>query len=102
MTVYLDMDFMAHAEYAEGCIEAEHRFFDVIAPELFDCYQFIPAGFEYEGQEGEYIVLIAPKADMVSIQQEFEAELIARLQTAEAELEDADAALNELGVTVDG
>ena len=101
MKVYLDSEYMAHAEYAEGYNEAEHSFFDVIAPELFDCYRFIPAEHEHDGQQGEYIGLVNPKADMVSIQQAFESELIARLHTAEAELADADAALEELGVTVD-
>ena len=101
MTVYLDMDFMAHAEFAEGYIEAEHSFFDVIAPVLFDCYRFIPAEHEYNGQQGEYIGLVNPKADMVSVQQEFESELIARLRMAEEELADADAALEILGVTLD-
>ena len=101
MKVYLDSEYIAHAEYAEGCVEAEHCFFDVIAPVLFDCYRFIPAEHEYEGQQGEYIGLVAPAADMVSIQQEFESELIARLRMAEEELADADAALEILGVTLD-
>ena len=102
MTVYLDTEYMAHVGFAEGYMEAEHSFFDTIAMALYDCYRFIPAGHEYNGQEGEYIGLVNPKADMVSVQQEFESELIARLRKAEEELADADKALNELGVEFDG
>lgn len=103
MKVYLDENYIAHAEYAEGYIEAESSFFDIKAPELYECFRFIPEGHTWEREdgeifEGEAISLVNPTADMVSIQQNYEQAILEQLATAQMELADADAALNELGV----
>jgi hypothetical protein len=103
MKVYLDENYIAHAEYTEGYIEAESSFFDMKAPELFPCYRFIPAGYTWQREdgeifEGEAISLVNPTADMVSVQQAHEQSILAQLATAQMELADADEALHELGV----
>lgn len=103
MKVYLDENYITHAEYAEGYVEAESSFFDMKAPELFPCYRFIPEGHTWEREdgavfEGEAISLVNPRADMVSVQQAHEQSILEQLAKAQADLEDADAALHELGV----
>lgn len=108
MKVWLDENFIAHAEYSDGHLEAESPFFDMKAPELFPCYRFIPAGYSWMRQEdetmfyGEAISLEYPRGDMVSVQEAFESSYAARLLEAEMELADADEALRALGVETDG
>lgn len=42
MKVYIDSNNICHAEPHEGYTEAEHEYFDTVAPDAFPCYRFIP------------------------------------------------------------
>lgn len=42
MKVYLDSNHICHAEPQEGYVEAEHDYFDNIAPMAFPYYRYIP------------------------------------------------------------
>lgn len=42
MKVYLDSEYICHAEPQEGFAEAEHKYFDDIAPDALTCYRFSP------------------------------------------------------------
>lgn len=98
MKVYLDNDFMVHAESAEGYIEAEDSFFDYICPEIFGCYRFIPEGYSWTRNDGKVfhgkaICLVNPSDEATRKQREFEKELLDDMRNA---------LVNELGVRVDG
>lgn len=103
MIVYLNSDFIVHAENVEGYIEAESSFFDFICPEIFPSYRFIPNGHSWERADGkvfngEAIMLLDNGFETARKQREYEQAMIARLKTTQAELADADAALHELGI----
>ena len=97
MKVYLDENYIAHAENAEGYVEAESSFFDFICPEIFPSYRFIPNGHSWERADGkvfngEAVMLIGNSFETARKQREYEKLLFSDMQTA----------LNELGVNANG
>lgn len=42
MKVYISENYICHAEPIEGYTEAEHEYFNNVAPDAFSCYRFIP------------------------------------------------------------
>ena len=92
MKVYLDSDFIVHAEKFDGYIEAEDSFFDYICPEIFDCYRFIPEGCSWTRNDGKVffgkaIGLVKPSDEATRKQREYENQLLSDMRTALETLE---------------
>lgn len=94
MKIYIDSDYKCHALPGEGLREFDVPFFDGKCRTFIEGYRYIPADETWGRADGEVFrgEMIAPwknYAELYSAQLEYD-------------LADADAALNELGVTVDG
>lgn len=101
MKIYIDSDYKCYALPGEGLREFDAPFFDGKCDEFIEGYRYVPLGETWEREDrevfgGEMISPWKPYAELEKAQLEYE------LAQLKAELADADAALNELGVNIDG
>ena len=99
MKIYIDSDFKCHATNTGELREIETDFFDGKCTAFIEGYRFVPEGETWTRSDGVTFngEMISPWKDynvLAAYQEMYEA--------MNAELSDADAALAELGVTVDG
>lgn len=99
MQIYIDVDYKCYTESAEDRTAVEADFFDDKCKTFIEGYRFVPAGAEWTRSDGAVFCgeMVAPWKDYSSLeaaQQEYE--------KAQAEIEDMKAALNDLGVYVNG
>lgn len=96
-TVYIDSDFKCHA-YNDGTMrEVKTDFFDGKCASFIEGYRFVPAGEMWIREDGikftgEMICLLKPFEELDQYQRQYERE----------QLNDMKAALELLGVSVDG
>lgn len=93
MKIYIDTDYKCHALPAEDRREFEVEFFDGKCDTFIEGYRYVPADEEWTRADGEVF-----RGEMIAPWKNYAELYIAQL---EYDLADADAALNELGVTVD-
>ena len=93
MKIYIDNDYKCHAIPAEGLREFDVPFFDSKCDAFIEGYRYVPADEEWTRADGEVF-----RGEMIAPWKNYAELYIAQL---EYDLADADAALNELGVTVD-
>lgn len=103
MLVYLDEDFKCHVGN-DGTMRAfDVPDFDGKCKEYIEGHRYVPEGETWVRPDGEkFSSMLSPWKNSVELdrlQAEYEHELLEQLR---AELADADAALNELGVEIDG
>ena len=104
MKIYIDADFKCHTTNLDGAFqEVETDFFDGKCPAYIEGYRFIPAGSAWTRPDGVTFAgeMIAPWRDWRTLdaaQRAYEREQYAAMS---AELADAQAALEMLGVTPD-
>ncbi len=99
MTIYVDDDFLCHPDYAEGRRAVETSYFDGKSPLYIEGYRLVPQGeawtrpdgVEFEGE------MFAPAVDVWLVRASQ-----AAYEEAQEELADMEAALNVMGVSVDG
>lgn len=101
-TIYINSEYKCFPEYEEGARAVETDSFDGKCDAYIKGMRFIPQGESYDRGDGEIIVgeAVFPWIDyaiLEAAQQKYE-ETSEELAAATAELEDADAALYELGV----
>ena len=99
MKIYIDSECKCHASPGEGLREFDVPFFDGKCAEFIEGYHYAPEGETWtraDGVECSGVSPWKPYAELEKAQLEYE------LAQLKAELADADAALNELGVNVDG
>ena len=101
MQIYINNDYKCHASPEEGRREVDAPFFDGKCTEFIEGYRFVPEGETWirkddEKFSGEMVTPWKPYTELYKAQLEYEVKLL------RAELEDADNALNELGVNVNG
>jgi hypothetical protein len=94
MKIYIDNDYKCHVSPGEGLREFDLPYFDSKCETFIEGYRYVPAGEEWIRSDGEVF-----KGEMIAPWKNYTELYIAQL---EYDLADADAALNELGVTVDG
>lgn len=94
MKIYIDSNYKCHVSNDGTMREFDVEFFDGKCDSFVEGYRYIPYNEEWTRADGEVFkgAMIAPWKNYAEL-------YIAQL---EYELADADAALNELGVTVDG
>lgn len=103
MTIYIDTDFKCNASNPEGIYTAvETDFFDGKCAAYVEGYRFVPSGETWTRPDGVTFTggMIAPWKDWLeldSAQRDYEREQYAAMA---AELADAQAALEILGVNV--
>ena len=98
MTIYIDKDYLCHAEPGEGLEAVQTVFFDGKAPGYIEGYRFIPAGHSWTGEDGTVYLGEAafPVTDwetLDKIQRAYEREQYETLTAQNAEYE---AALSEI------
>lgn len=93
MKIYIDSDYRCHVLPGEGLREFDVAFFEGKCDAFIRGYRYLPPGETWEREDGE-----AFKGEMIAPWKPYTELYIAQL---EYELADADAALNELGVTYD-
>lgn len=93
MKIYIDSEYKCHVSPAEDRREFEVEFFDGKCDSFIEGYRYVPYDEEWIRADGDVFrgAMIAPWKPYTEL-------YIAQL---EYELADADAALNELGVTYD-
>lgn len=93
MKIYIDNEYKCYDSPAEGRREFDVPFFDGKCPEFIEGYRYLPEGEIWTREDGKAFAgeMLTPWKDYIAL-------YIAQL---EYDLADADAALNELGVTVD-
>ena len=101
MKIYIDNDYKCHVSDDDTMREFDVPFFNGKCDTFIEGYRYVPADEEWtraDGEvfRGEMIAPWKPYTELHIAQLEYEA---AQLRT---ELEDADNALNELGVSVNG
>ena len=102
-TIYIDTDFKCHTSDPDGTLTAvETDFFDGKCAAYVEGYRFVPSGATWTREDGVTFTgeMIAPWKDWLeldSAQREYEREQYAAMA---AELADAQAALEILGVNV--
>lgn len=105
MTIYIDKDYLCHAEPGEGLEAVQTGFFDGKAPGYIEGYRFVPAGESWTREDGAVFAgeMVSPWKDWTELdamQREYEREQYDTLTAQNAEYE---AALSEietaLGVT---
>ena len=101
MTIYIDNDCKCHVSNDGTMREFDVPFFDGKCTEFIEGYRFVPEGETWtrkagEKFSGEMVAPWKPYAELYRAQLEYEVELL------RTELEDADNALNELGVNING
>ena len=94
MKIYIDSEYKCHALPGEGLREFDVPFFDGKCQTFIEGYRYVPSGERWVKPNGEFF-----RGEMISPWKNYTELYIAQL---EYELADADAALTELGVTVDG
>ena len=94
MKIYIDSDYKCHALPGEGLREFDVPFFDGKCQTFIEGYRYVPSGERCVKPNGEFF-----RGEMISPWKNYTELYIAQL---EYDLADADAALIELGVTVDG
>ena len=94
MIVYIDNNYNCYASNDGTRREFETTFFEGKCPKYIEGFKYVPRGETYIDEEGR-----AFDGEMCIINANHLELQIAQL---EYDLADADAALNELGVTVDG
>lgn len=94
MTIYIDNDCKCHALPREGLREFDVPFFDGKCQSFIEGYRYVPEAETWEREDGEVF-----RGEMIAPWKNYTELYIAQLK---AELADADAALNELGVNIDG
>lgn len=101
MTIYIDSNYKCHALPGEGLREVDVPFFDGKCDTFIEGYRYVPKDETWERADGEVFrgEMIAPWKNYAELER---AQLEYELAQLKAELDDADAALNELGVNIDG
>lgn len=94
MKIYIDNDYKCHVSSDGTMREFDVAFFDGKCDSFIEGYRYVPKDETWEREDGEVF-----KGEMVSPWKNYTELYIAQL---EYELADADAALNELGVNVNG
>lgn len=94
MSVYIDKDYKCHVSPDEDLRELDVPFFDGKCQTFIEGYRYVPPEETWVRKDGE-----AFKGEMIAPWKSYTELYRAQL---EYELADADAALNELGVTFDG
>ena len=97
MTVFIDADFKCHVENNGTMTEVHTDFFDGKCQEFIEGYRFVPAGHTWTREDGtvfrgEMVAPWKPYSELDAAQRRYEREQAADMQ----------AALELLGVTVDG
>lgn len=97
MKVYIDSDFKCHLSNGSTMTEVQTDFFDGKCAEFVEGYRFVPDGESWTREDGvvftgEMIAPWKPYSELDAAQREYEREQAADMQ----------AALELLGVTVDG
>ena len=97
MTIYIDSEFKCHAENDGTMTEVQTSFFTGKCKEFIEGYRFVPDGESWTREDGTVFTgeMIAPRKpydELDAAQREYEKEQLADMQ----------AALELLGVTVDG
>ena len=95
MKIYIDNDYMCHTSDEGDMREFDVSFFEGKCPALIEGYRYVPEGETWVRSDGVEFrgEMIAPAVDihvLQAYQRQYEAML--------PELEDADAALGDLGV----
>ena len=93
MKIYIDSDYKCHVLPGEGLREFDVPFFDGKCDAFIEGYRYVPKDETWEREDGEVF-----KGEMIAPWKNYTELYIAQL---EYDLADADAALNELGVTYD-
>lgn len=102
--IYIDNDFKCHVSNPEGAYTAvETDFFDGKCDSYIEGYRFVPTGESWTRPDGEVFngEMVSPWKDwneLAEAQREYERE---QYDAMEAELADAKAALELLGVNAD-
>ena len=91
MKIYIDSDYKCHVLPSEGLREFDLPYFDGKCDSFIEGYRYVPKDETWEREDGEVF-----KGEMIAPWKNYTELYIAQL---EYELADADAALNELGVT---
>ena len=91
MKIYIDSDYKCHVTTDGTMREFDVSDFDGKCPAFVEGYRYVPADETWEREDGEVF-----KGEMIAPWKPYTELYIAQL---EYELADADAALNELGVT---
>jgi hypothetical protein len=101
MKIYIDSDFKCHVSPGDGLREFDVAFFNGKCDSFIEGYRYIPYDEEWTRADGEVFrgEMIAPWKPYAELEK---AQLAYELAQLKAELADADAALNELGVNIDG
>ena len=94
MKIYIDSQCKCHASPGVGLREFDAPFFDGKCQTFIEGYRYVPEGETWEREDGEVF-----RGEMIAPWKNYTELYIAQL---EYDLADADAALNELGVTIDG
>ena len=98
MTIYIDKDYLCHAEPGEGLEAVQTDFFDGKAPGYIEGYRFIPAGEHWTAEDGtvyrgEAAFPVTDWEALDAVQREYEREQYETLTAQNAEYE---AALSEI------
>ena len=109
MDIFVDSEFKCYTADGEGrraveLTEFATAFFDEKCPEFIEGHRYVPIGEKRVLPNGvmlrgEQISPWKDSRELERIQMQYERELLSQLR---ADLADADAALNKLGVRVDG
>ena len=97
MTIYIDSDFKCHTSNNGTMREVQTNFFDGKCQDFIEGYRFVPAGESWTREDGAVFAgkMIAPWKPYAELNR-------AQRQYERAQLADMKAALELLGVTVDG
>lgn len=100
MTIYIDKDYLCHAEPGEGLEAVQTGFFDGKAPGYIEGYRFIPAGRSWTGENGtvyrgEAAFPVTDWEALDKLQWAYEREQIPALTAQNDELVEAMAAMVE-------
>lgn len=93
MKIYIDNDYKCHVSSDGTMREFDVAFFDGKCDAFVEGYRYVPSGETWTRADGEVF-----KGEMIAPWKNYTELYIAQL---EYDLADADAALNELGVTYD-
>ncbi len=98
MTIYINTDFKCHTVAGDGMTAVETTAFDGKCAAYIEGYRFVPAGKTWTAEDGtafrgEMISPWKPWAELDEIQRTYELERASELETQNAELVDAMAAM---------
>ena len=98
MTIYIDKDYLCHAEPGEGLHAVQTDFFDGKAPGYIEGYRFIPEGHSWTGEDGtvylgEATFPVTDWEELDKIQRVYEREQIPALTAQNDELLNAIASI---------